>query len=245
MPETPDAGRSKDPTSGNFDLTRWSIVLQAKADSSLALNTLFETYRRPILRWLKSQGISDADAQDTVQSFFVTLLQRRFLDNVQREKGKFRTFLLTSLKNFLRDAHERRLAKKRGSGSTPLSLDEPNPDGTPFSVPDAGATAPDAEYDRNWAKAILDEGIRQLVDQSTNPTLVVALQPALFKDPDALSLAEIGAKTGLTEANVKVAAHRLRKALGRIIRELVAQTVTTETELNDELRYLQSLFAKP
>ncbi|MCC7373513.1 MAG: sigma-70 family RNA polymerase sigma factor [Verrucomicrobiales bacterium] len=244
MPETPQAGRSKDPSTGNFELTRWSIVLQAKADSSQALNTLFETYRAPILRWLKAQGLGEADAQDTVQGFFVTLLQRRFLENVQREKGKFRTFLLTSLKNFLRDEYGRRSAKKRGAGQTPLSLDEPNADGTPFTVPDAAATAPDAEYDRNWAKAILDQAIRQLVDQATNPALVRALQPALFRDPDADSLAQIATKTGLTEANVKVAAHRLRKSLGRIIRELVLQTVTNAEELEDELRYLQSLFAK-
>lgn len=240
--ESPSEARS----GGLFALTQWSVVLQAKADSSAALNNLLTTYREPLLRWLRLQNLPKSlDPEDLLQDFYVALMRRNFLGSVERERGKFRTFLLTALRNYLIDALDKLKSGRRNRGVAPLSLDDVNEDGAPLRDPAAAAALPDKEFDQQWARAILDAALRQLVDESSQPAVVVALQPVFFRDPDAESLQAIAAKVGMTEANVKVVAHRLRKTLARILRDRVSQTVADEAQLEEELRYLRELFARP
>jgi RNA polymerase sigma-70 factor (ECF subfamily) len=223
------------------------MVLRAKSDSSVALNSLCSTYRSPLLVWLRCRGQNASDAEDLVQGFFEHMLQSDFLGNVAREKGRFRTFLLTSFQNHLRDQHKRAAAQKRGGGLQPLSLEETNEEGDLLREPAARQSGPDEAYDREWAKTLLSGSLRRLKQECArtgHEALYAALEPVLFADPDAPAYTTIAGELGMSEAAVKMAAMRTRKRLATIIREEVMQTVTNEEELRVELAHLAGLFGK-
>ena len=240
-----DPGRTSAP--GLFTTTHWSLVGRAQDKSESALNSLFQSYRDPLLIWLRARHYSPHDAEDLVQSFVAGLLRRDFLKGVGREKGKFRTFLLTSLKNHLSDARDQENALKRGGGQTPDSLQETDGQGQPLHDPAGTDSAPDLEYDRAWGRAVLARGLQQLEAEAA-PTghreLCQALEPALFKDDDAASYCQTAERFGMSEENVKVVAFRLRKRLAELIGEEIRQTVTNEKDWREEIRYLISLFEK-
>jgi RNA polymerase sigma factor (sigma-70 family) len=228
-----------------FGATRWSVVLRAKDDSFTAMNSLCTTYRRPLLLWLKSRGESQETAEDRVQGFFEHLLSREFMKNVGREKGHFRTFLLTSFKHYLRDEYQRQAAQKRGGGQSQGSLDETNDDGELLHQPAENRPGPDLAYDRAWAEALLSNALGQLKTECTRAgrlTLWEALEPALFNDPTAASYAEIGVGLGMNEGAVKTAVHRLKQRLKAIIWAQIMETVSCQEDAEAELKYLRSLF---
>lgn len=230
-----------------FEATRWSIVLRARDKSEAALGSLCQTYRRPLLTWLLIQGYTPDQAEDAVQGFFAHILSRDFLENVAREKGAFRTFLLRCLKYHLRDDYQRRTAAKRGGTATPSSLDEMTEDGHKVHDPPDQGSAPDLEYDRAWAQTILTSSLKRLEAECASQghsELCAQLQPVLFADEDAAPYREIASRLDMTEGAVKVAAHRIRARLKGIVREEILQTVANESDWQDELRYLIQLFGK-
>ncbi len=227
--------------------THWSMVGRARDKSEASLNALFQSYRTPLVVWLRARHYSPEDAEDLVQGLFAGLLRHDFLVGVSREKGKFRTFLLTSLKHHLSDARDKENALKRGRGQTPASLQETDEDGQVRHDPAGSDPAPDLEYDRAWARALLVNSLRELEAECArtgHEELCTALEPALFADDTASPYGEIGERLAMSEGSVKVAAHRIRARLKGIIRESILQTVDTEEDLGDELRYLASLFGK-
>ena len=231
-----------------FVTTHWTNVLQARDNSSVALESLCSTYRPALVNWLRSRGETVHDAGDLAHSFFQHLLKKDFLRGVVREKGKFRTFLLAALRNFLVDEHRRQHAAKRGGRNSVASLDEVNEDGELVRVPASGATAPDAAFDRAWAESLLAQALRNLeaeCNRSGHIRLCLALEPVLFADEGAPAYTGIAAELGMTEAAVKMAALRLRQRLKRLIRDEVFHTVADPSELEEELGYLKSLFAQP
>ena len=231
-----------------FAATQWTIVMRDKDDSIGALNSLCAAYRSPLLVWLRCRGQSAENAEDQVQGFFQHLLKSDFLRNVGREKGRFRTFLLTSFQNYLNDQRKRAVADKRGGGDVPLSLDETNEEGEKMRDPEARDIAPDEAYDREWARALLAHSLRRLQQECAvrgYGALCAELEPVLFTDPDAPAYAQIGQKVAMTEAAVKMAALRIRQRLKGIIREEVMQTVADEAGLQEELGYLRNLFGRP
>ena len=242
---TKNADRESAP--GVFTTTHWSVVGRAQDKSDTALNGLFECYRNPLLTWLLARHYSPHDAEDLVQGFFVSLLRHDFLREVGREKGKFRSFLLASLKNYLNDARDQKNALKRGGGRVPDSLQETDGRGQPLHNPAAPDGGPDREFDRAWAQTVLGNALRRLETEcarSGHAALCAALEPVMFADPTAAPYREIGERLGLSESAVKSAAHRLRARIGAGIRDEIRHTVDNERDLKQELRYLASLFGK-
>jgi RNA polymerase sigma factor (sigma-70 family) len=230
-----------------FETTHWSIIRRAQHNSATALNHLFVQYREPMIVHLLGKQHTRDEAEESVQGFCVHLLKKDFLVNVAEQKGKFRTFLLTALNNYLRDQIDHARAIKRGEGRVPESLDEVDADGVPNLSPVSPGLTADLEYDKAWAQTVLRNSLRRLEEESTHSghgSLCRALEPVLFDDETSPSYREVAAQLGMTEGAVKVAAHRLRQRLRGLIREEIMQTVCDEAELEEELAYLISLFGR-
>lgn len=175
------------------------------------------------------------------------MLRRESLKRIDPAEGRFRSYLRTALRNFLHDRHDRDTAKRRGGGQSTDSLDESHEDGEPILQPAAGISSPDDAFDRAWARAVLDNAMRRLEEEchrQGKAILFRELEPVLFHDETSAPYAEIGARLGLSEGAVKVAVHRLRHRLRVLVHEEILQTVSNETELDEEVRYLTSLFGK-
>jgi RNA polymerase sigma-70 factor (ECF subfamily) len=229
-----------------FAATRWSLVQRARNQSSRALNELFTLYRQPLLSYLAARGYGHQDAEELVQGFCAHLLERDFLANVTPVKGRFRTFLLTSLQNYLRDEHDRVTARKRGRGRVPLSLDETGENHERLHTPVAPTPTADRAFDQAWARTVLDRALRGLARECASTghgPLLEALEPALFADETSPSYRQIAQRFGMTEGAVKTAAYRFRARLNGLIREEILQTVRSAAEWKDEVRYLISLFS--
>jgi RNA polymerase sigma factor (sigma-70 family) len=230
-----------------FASTHWSVVLRARDKSEAALGSLCSSYRRPIIAWLRCHGFNLDDAEDVTQAFLAHLLSRDFLQRVTPDKGRFRTFLLHCLKNYLGDQRDKSAAQKRGGGRSLGSLDETDENGRPLLDPADGDPAPDLEFDRAWAHAILEKAKQRLQHECATTghrALWAALEPAMFADETASPYRQIAQQLGMSETAVKVAAHRIRTRLKGVIRDEVLQTVASEQELQHEIRYLIALFAR-
>ena len=244
--ENQDAGHT--PAPGLFTTTHWSVVRRAQDNSETALNSLFHSYRRPLLIWLqkRARDYTPLEPEDLLQGFCLHLLKREFLANVEPEKGRFRNFLQTAIKRYANDQHAKWRAAKRGSGQAPDSLQETDGLGQPLHDPAATDATPDLEFDRAWAQTVLANSLRRLQAEyarTHRAALCSALEPVMYADETAPSYREIGERLGMGEGAVKQAALRLRARFREILREEVAQTVD-EPDLEDELRYLLSLFRK-
>jgi RNA polymerase sigma-70 factor (ECF subfamily) len=232
---------------GLFAATQWSVVLRAKDKSEAALDSLFGQYRGPLLIWLLRQGYTGPDAEDVLHGFMHSLLHREALSGVASENGKFRTFLLKCLKNYLRDEHDRAIAAKRGGGRAVESLDQTDETGRIIHEPASDDPAPDVEYDRAWAESVLANSLRRLQDETGvqgHAALYAAIEPVMFCDDTASPYREIGVKLGMSEGAVKMAASRIRTRLKGLVREQIMQTVANEQDWQEEVRYLIQLFAR-
>ncbi|SPE60832.1 putative RNA polymerase, sigma-24 subunit, ECF subfamily [Verrucomicrobia bacterium] len=228
-----------------FNTTQWSIVRRAKDDSVTALNDLFTRYREPLIKYLLGKSLTRDQAEDFVQGFCAHLLRRDFLAKVAQCKGKFRTFLLNSLNHYTSDQRDVDGAQKRGGGKRPGSLDETDADGEPLLSPASPASTADLEYDRAWGRAILDNSLHKLEQESAatgGAALYGLLEPVFHHDETSLAYREIAGRLEMTEGAVKVAAHRMRRRLGGLICEEIRQTVSNEAEFEEELAYFKSLF---
>ena len=232
---------------GLFATTRWSLVRRAQLDSATALNQLFERYRGALLVYLRGRQFSPHDAEDLVQEFLVALLRRDFLRNISQQRGKFRSFLLASLRNHLADFRDRQNAQKRGGGQWVESLQATDDGGQVLHDPTSEDPAPDRAFHQAWARTILDHALRRLENECARTghgALCAALEPVLHDDEEAASYGEIAARLNLTEGAVKVAAFRIRQRLRGIVREEILQTVDNEADWESEVRELSGLFGK-
>lgn len=219
---------------------------QAAGDSpqaTAALETLARAYWYPIYAYVRRNGHIPHDAQDLTQAFFERLLEHRYLQLADRNQGRFRTFLLSSVKNFLFNEWKKDNRQKRGGGQKVLALDEETAE-TRFTAEAIVEQPPDSVYDRGWAATLLDRALRSLrseFEQSGKLELFERLKVFAWGDKSALSYAEIAAQLNMSEGAVKVSVHRLRQRYGELLRAEVAQTVSTPDEVNEELRYLISV----
>lgn len=233
------------PPHQNFHTTRWTIVLQARGDqpeAKAALSDLCEAYFNPVLRFLLREGKGKDEADELTQAFFARILSSNGIRNVDPEKGRFRSYLLGALKNFLSDLRRREASQKRGGEATHQSLDETDPESSKeLQIADSSAAIPDAYFDHEWALAVMDRGLEVVEsafarrDKSHHFEL---LKTWLMGDEGTVSQEEAAAKLNLTPGAVKVAIHRMRKDFGEAIRSEIAQTVNSPEEVADELRYL-------
>ena len=231
-----------------FVTTHWSVVLSAQAHdptrSREALETLCRKYWYPLYAYARRSGHSPADAEDLTQGFFARLLEKDYLKAAAREKGRFRTFMLVALKRFLANEWARQHAAKRG-GFAPIVPIDPELAESRFAAEPSHNTAPDVLFDRQWATALLERTMKQLQEEyieSGRAKLFDYLRNCLAKDESALAYAEIGTQLKLTEAAVKMAAHRLRSRYREILQQQIAETVSSPKEIEDEIRHLFAAF---
>jgi len=232
-------------TEGVFPSTHWSIVLQAGAggglDAQAALETLCRQYWYPLYAFVRRQGRSHHEAQDCTQEFLARLLAADGIGRARPERGRFRTFLLSALRNFLTDAWHRTQAAKRGRGQTPLPL-EFDTAGERFArEPADDGLTPEQAFDRGWALDVIEKALADLrAEYAANGrgALFDALAPVIWgggtREPPGVQARQLG----LNEGALRVALHRLRKRLRERLQAHVAATVADDADIADELRYL-------
>ena len=239
-----DETREVPPQEGVFRTTHWSEVLAARegeaAATSRALELLCRAYWHPLYVFVRRRGYDAADAQDLTQDFFAQLLQRDFLRNIAREKGRFRSFLLAALKNFLATEWRRESAMKRGGGHTFVSWDELQAEERYCDdVPDE--SVPERVYDRRWALTVMQQAMDRLRDDfgSTGKARQFEeLKPFLSREGTREDYAGVAGRLGMSPGAVTVAIHRFRRRYGELVRSVVAETVAGPDEVEDELRFL-------
>ncbi len=205
-----------------------------------ALEALCHAYWYPLYAYVRRQGHSPHDAQDLTQEFFARLLQKDYLLAADREKGRFRTFLLVALKRFLANEWDRSRAQKRGGGHVHLSLDTSTAE-TRYQTEPARDLPPDRIYERRWALTLLDQSLARLRGEfvaAGKTREFDELKVFLTAEKGAISHADVASRLGLTEGAVRVAVHRLRRRYREIFREEVAQTVSHPQEIEEEIRHL-------
>jgi len=227
-----------------FVTTRWSVVLTAGHSDAphtrVALEKLCQTYWYPLYAYVRRRGRSPEDAQDLTQEFFARLLQGHWIERADRQKGKFRSFLLSTMNHFLADEWDKVRAQKRGGGAVhiPLQFDAAE---TRYGLDPADPATPDQTYERRWACALLEEVLRRLGDefeQEGKAKVFAALNPCLIGDRSCQPYAELAANLGVSEGTVKSAVHRLRQRYRQLLKEEIAHTVADPGEVDDELRHL-------
>ena len=229
-----------------FATTQWSVVLAAQGRSPAAdeaLEKLCRTYWWPLYGFVRRNGYKPEEAQDLTQGFFALLLERRDLDVVRREKGRLRSYLLVSLKNFLAKARRRELTMKRGEGQALVPLDELLARERADLEP-ADTLSADRIYERRWALTLLEQVLTRLesdYQSAGNAKLFDSLKEFLSDEPDRPSQAEVAAEFGMTENALKQAFHRLRQRYRQLLRDEIAQTVAVPGDVEDVLRHFISV----
>ena len=235
------------PKQYQFASTHWSVVLRAGGpntdDSRQSFGTLFEIYWYPLYAFSRRSGQSDQDAMDSTQSFFAHLLYTEGLDSLSPQKGRFRSFLIASFKNFL--ANERRAAntQRRGGAVKTLSLSEVDFQSRYNNEPAHDGSA-ERLFDRAWVESLFERVQSRLADDyrlADKEVLFRLLRPHLTNHGDALPRAEISRQLNLSKAAVAMSLHRMRRRFGELLREEIAATVEQPTDIEDELRELMAL----
>ena len=226
-----------------FTTTHWSVVVEAQGPSpaaEAALEKLCRGYWRPIYSFVRRQGAVREEAEDLTQGFFARLLERRDLDIVRKEKGRLRSYLLVSLKNFLANERHRAMAIKRGEGRRLIPLEELH-SGEHADLEPADNLSPDRIYERRWALTVLEQVFARLKNEygaAENARLFDRLKELLAGESGQLSQAKIAGEFGMKENAVKQAFHRFRQRYQLLLREEIAHTVAVPGDIEDELRHL-------
>jgi len=205
-----------------------------------ALGVLCEGYWYPVYAFIRRRGADSDRAQDLAQGFFSHLLEKHTLKAADRERGRFRSFLLTALKFYLADENDRAKAKKRGGGQEALSLDLEGAEER-YSLETEPEGSPDRVFEKRWALEVLERTqgrLQEEIENSANPERSRRLAVFLTGDGDGVTYKEVAAELDMSESAVKVAVHRLRKRFGALLREEVAATVVDPNETDRELRFL-------
>ncbi|MEZ5317916.1 MAG: sigma-70 family RNA polymerase sigma factor [Vicinamibacterales bacterium] len=227
-----------------FETTQWSVVLAAGAEdtavSRRALETLCETYWYPLYAYVRRRGHDAEAARDLTQGFFAAFLARRGFDAVHPDRGRFRAFLLASMKHYLSHEAARRHALKRGSGIPPLSLGIDDAEGRYRHEP-AEPVTPEHLFERRWALTVIDrilDDLRGRWAAEDRADEFDALKACLLGDAPPGGYEAVAARLGSTPGAVKVAVHRLRRRFHTALRARIAETVLDPAEVDDEVRYL-------
>lgn len=204
-----------------------------------ALAKLCQTYWYPLYAYVRQRGYSPHDAQDLTQEFFARLLEKKTLGAITREKGKFRSFLLTALNHFLVDEWKKARALKRGGGQV-VSLDAPDAE-TRFGREPVDAFTPERLFEQNWALALLDTVYRQLqqeYERGGKGVLFHELKSCLTAARSSVPYADLAKRLNMAENTVKVSVHRMRQRYRALLRAEVAHTVASPGDVEEELRAL-------
>jgi RNA polymerase sigma factor (sigma-70 family) len=226
-----------------FATTRWSLVAAAgdvaSPTVSQALEELCRSYWQPLYWHVRRLGHQPAVAQDLTQAFFAHVLEKRLINSADQQRGKFRTFLLTALRNFLANQHEWEQALKRGGGRVfPMDFQSAE---TAYQLESTRQSAPEQAFERQWAVAVLEEAFVTLGREqhaAGKGPLFEALAPCLTARDDAPRYAELAEQLGLSPAAVRKSVGRLRAHYARSIREEVARTISEHENIDEEIKSL-------
>jgi RNA polymerase sigma-70 factor (ECF subfamily) len=229
--------------------TRWSLILSAANGSEEekardALAELCRTYWRPVFSFVRRRGYSIEDAQDLTQDFFLTILKKNWLHHADRDRGRFRSFLLRSLQNFLIKAAEKSHAQKRGGCVEFISWDDwsaeaPSQLSIPVRVLDS--LPPEPLFDLSWAATVVENAFQRLREECESKGklwLFQALSSHLTEERDELSYAKLSGELGMADTAVKKQLHKMRQRFRSLLRDEVSQTVEDPADVDDEIRYL-------
>ena len=230
------------PGPSQFPTTQWSLVVAAgdpqRAEARSALVSLCENYWYPLYAYVRRRGYPPDQAQDLTQAFFTRVLEGRYLGRAEPEKGRFRAFLLTSMKFFLADEADRDRAQKRGGGNV-LSLEISSGEARYQREP-AHEDTPERIYEQRWALSVLDRVLERLRNEFVShgrPEHFERLKVFLLGQSDT-PYAALAREMNTSEGALKVAIHRLRKRYRDLFRQEIAETVSDPAEVESELRFL-------
>ncbi len=218
---------------------------RATPQSDRALEELCRTYWFPLYAYVRRRGHTKEDAEDLTQAFFARFLVKNYLEGLSAERGRFRAFLLASLKHFLANERDKSQRQKRGGQAVHLSLDWQTAD-TQFQVAATAEPSPDRAFDREWAVALLGKVIERLrveCEAEGRGQQFAELKVFLTAGKGTVSHADAAKALGLDEGTVRVAVHRLRKGYRQLLRDEIAQTLADPGQVDEEMRALFGAFS--
>jgi RNA polymerase sigma factor (sigma-70 family) len=232
-----------------FATTHWTVVLAAgkrhTPQSDHALEELCRTYWFPLYAYVRRRGHAKEDAKDLTQAFFARFLAKNYLEGLSSERGRFRAFLLASLKHFLANEWDKSQRQKRGGGAAHLSLDWLGGE-MKFQLADTTEPSPDKVFDREWALALLERVITRLQEECAadrKEKTFEQLKAMLTADKTAISYPEAAVALGISEDTARVTVHRLRKRYRQLLRDAITQTLADPAQVDDEMRALFGAFS--
>jgi RNA polymerase sigma factor (sigma-70 family) len=237
---SPDHPDGSDTGAARFGTTHWSLVLKAGRGADEALLKLCKIYWPPLYAYTRRRGHGFHEAQDLTQGFFAHILENRAFERVAPHKGRFRSFLLVSLKHFLDSEWHKQQTLKRGGQQVFISWDELKPEDRELVEP-ADQWTPEKAFNRRWALMLLERVMEQLRKEcaaARKEELFEKLREYLTGDKHGKSYQEIATELNMSEGAVKVTVHRLRRRFGELVREQVDRTVASPEEIDDEIRQL-------
>lgn len=233
-----------------FQTTRWSLILAAgetgSPESRQALSSLCEAYWYPLYAFVRRQGYDADMARDLTQAYFLTFLEKDYLSDVNPEAGRFRSFLLASLKHFLSKEREKERALKRGGGRVVLEIDLSDAEAR-FVAERSADLTPEETFEHHWATTVLERAMSRLraeAEDSDNEELFSYLRAHLSGDPGAIAYAEIAKRLETSVGAIKVAMHRNRRRFGELLRVEIAETVAEPADIDAEVRYLAEILRR-
>jgi RNA polymerase sigma-70 factor (ECF subfamily) len=234
-------------TAGRFATTHWTVICSASQPDSLhareALETLCRIYWYPVYAFVRRQGRNSDDAQDLTQEFFASLLEKNTFAFADRKRGRFRSFLLTALKNFLNKEWERGRAQKRGGGETLVALDALTAEQR-YRVEPSHQLTPERLFERRWALTLLESvltALRKEYVAAGREELFQTLKPALMGEKGFAPYAELASRFALSEGGLKTVVHRMRARYRELLYAQISHTVAGPGDVEDELRHLVSV----
>lgn len=235
----------------NFITTQWSMILDDtkthSSASSRALEILCHQYYQPILAFIRHRHRDHQEAEDLCQSFFTFLIEKRIYRAATPNNGRFRTFLLTSVKNFLKNHYRDSSRQKRAGGKEHLSLDDH--DNQEILSDDSLANqSDDSLYDREWADAVFDHvwaSLKQKYEDDGNALRFPLLRQTLAPKDEAIPYKELAEKLGLTPEGTRSAVFRFRQEFREVFQETVSRVVENPADVDDEIKHLISAYSQP
>lgn len=232
---------------GEFTTTHWSVILQAcdtdSNEASEALERLCRSYWYPVYAHVRRQGKGSEDAEDLTQEFFARLLEKQYIRLADPHRGRFRTFLLTSLGHFVTNDWQKSRALKRGAGRI-TSLFVTGDGEERYQHEPVDGLSPDKIYERRWAATLLENVVGQLRAEYVSvhkEELFEGLKTSVWGDAPDDGYRSLAGRLNTSEGALRVAAHRMRERYRTLLRDAVAQTVATPEDVEDELRHLVSI----
>ncbi|MCB9887785.1 MAG: sigma-70 family RNA polymerase sigma factor [Planctomycetes bacterium] len=235
-------------TDGAFHTTRWSLVQRlASGDPEAArraLDELCELYWQPLYAFARRRGLPEPEALDAVQSFCAQLLERGGPGGADRDRGRFRSYLLGAFRHHQDNLRRHERVARRGGGAVRWSFDDAE---RRYGQRAAAEESPERAFERSWAMALLERATARLREEYAargRQQLLAQLEPTLLGSDDAVPHQRIADELQTTEGAVKAALHRMRRRMGELIRDEIGQTVLEQAEVDEELRHLLAVLAR-